>query len=120
MNLKVGDQAEGVVIKIVEYGAFVRLADGQRGLVHISQVANDFVKDINSRLKVGQKLTARILKVGANGRIDLSLKLADEHAQAIPAQKNSASTTPPAKFSDFEEKLDKFLASVPQPLQESS
>ena len=73
-DIKVGDMLEGEVFKLTNFGAFVRLADGNKGLIHISQVSNDYVKKIDDYLKVGDKVNGRVIKVSADGKIDLTLK----------------------------------------------
>ena len=53
MSVEVGSKVQGKVTGITNFGAFVELPDGSTGLVHISEVADSYVKDINDHLKVG-------------------------------------------------------------------
>jgi predicted RNA-binding protein with RPS1 domain len=71
--MRIGDIVEGAVFKITSFGAFVKLFDGQNALIHISQVSDGFAKNINDYLKLGDKVSARILKIDA-GKINLTLK----------------------------------------------
>jgi S1 RNA binding domain protein len=71
-----GDIVEATVRRLAPFGAFVRLADGRKGLVHISQVAEEFVEDVREHLKIGQVVQARITAVADDGKVDLSIKKA--------------------------------------------
>lgn len=73
-QLRVGDIVNGVVRNIKEYGAFIDFA-GTSGLLHISEISNVFIKDINAFLKIGQRVEAKIIGIdAAKGRIKLSMK----------------------------------------------
>ena len=74
MSIEVGGVVEGTVTGITNFGAFVDLADGKVGLVHISEVADVYVNDIKDFLKVGQKVKVKILNVDDKGKIGLSIK----------------------------------------------
>jgi small subunit ribosomal protein S1 len=74
---KVGDVVEGKVTKLASFGAFVGLQHEIDGLVHISQVSEERVDKIKNVLKVGQDVTARVIKIDkAERRIGLSIKAA--------------------------------------------
>ena len=97
--MREGDIVDAVVFKITDFGAFCNLRENKRGLIHISQVADEFVKDVADHLKVGDQVKARVLRVTPEGKIDLSLK----NAAPAPAPSNGS-------FNGFfEEKLKKFL-----------
>jgi small subunit ribosomal protein S1 len=75
---KVGTIVEGVVTRIVPYGAFIRLEDDLEGLVHISQIVEARIDKVKSVLSVGQTVSARVIKVDQNDRrIGLSIKAAN-------------------------------------------
>lgn len=74
MALSVGDILEGKVVRIKPYGAFVQFPDGQSGMVHISQVSNGFVKDINEYLKEGETVKVKVITVSPENVISLSIK----------------------------------------------
>ncbi|MCO6540989.1 MAG: RNA-binding protein S1 [Lactobacillus sp.] len=77
MTVSVGTKVTGKVTGIKDFGAFVDIGNGQSGLVHISQISNDYVKDIHDKLSVGDIVTAVV--VGDNhGKIALSIKQAQE------------------------------------------
>lgn len=99
-EVKIGDIVEVEVFKIADFGAFVKFAQ-KKGLIHISQVSDDYVKDINQHLKVGDKVEAKIIKISPDGKIDLTLKKEKPASNNIQAKE--------FKFSDFEHKLKYFL-----------
>lgn len=74
MSIQVGAVVEGKVTGIKSFGAFVEVAEGKTGLVHISQVSHTFVNDINDVLKVGDVVQVKVLSVEENGKISLSIK----------------------------------------------
>ena len=74
MSIEVGGVVEGKVTGITKFGAFVDLADGKVGLVHISEVADVYVNDINDFLKVGQTVKVKVMNVDDRGKIGLSIK----------------------------------------------
>ncbi|GGH75060.1 general stress protein 13 [Pullulanibacillus pueri] len=71
----VGDIVEGKVTGIKSFGAFVALDDKHQGLVHISEISHDFVKDINEKLSVGDTVKVKILKIDQDaGKVSLSIR----------------------------------------------
>lgn len=78
MELTVGEVLEGKVTGIAKFGAFVALDGGRSGLVHISEVANTYVSDVNEYLKVGQTVKVKVIGISDEGRINLSIKRALE------------------------------------------
>ena len=73
--LKVGNIVDGKVINVKPYGAFVSIGSDKKGLVHISHISNDFVKDINEFLHQGDVIKVKILSMDDDGgKIALSLK----------------------------------------------
>jgi S1 RNA binding domain protein len=101
MALQVGDIVEGVVTAVTNFGAFVKLPDGQTGLVHISEVADTFVKNITDFINVNDTVKVKVLQINEKGRMDLSVKKAQPARVAAPAYS-------PAPQS-FEDQLAKFL-----------
>ena len=74
MSIDVGSVTEGTVTGITDFGAFVELAEGDTGLVHISEVADTYVKDINKFLEVGEQVTVKVISVDEEGKIGLSIR----------------------------------------------
>jgi S1 RNA binding domain protein len=76
MAIEVGTKLEGKVTGITHFGAFVELAGGVTGLVHISEVAENYVKDVNDHLKINDVVTVKVINVDKDGKIGLSIKQA--------------------------------------------
>jgi polyribonucleotide nucleotidyltransferase len=74
---KVGEKADGVVVKLMDFGAFVKISNTTEGLVHISEIAPFRVERVSDILKEGDKVPVKIIKVDEKGRINLSIKEAD-------------------------------------------
>ena len=111
MELEIGSILDGKVTSITKFGAFVMLPMGRTGMVHISEISQSYVNDIRSHLTEGQEVKVRILAVGQDGRISLSIKKA--LPQSAPrAGKAPAETRPPPRSYDslsFEDKLKQFM-----------
>jgi S1 RNA binding domain protein len=102
----VGTVIEGKVTGLTNFGAFVQLQDGRTGLVHVSEVADQYVKDINQYLKVGQEVKVKIISIDNDGKIRLSIKQAQENR---PNVSNYESKKSNQDNSSFEDRLSKFL-----------
>ena len=85
MDLVVGAVVDGKVTGIMKFGAFVSLPGGKSGLVHISEIAYSYVSEVSDFLKEGQEVKVKIIGVDENGRINLSIK----KAQEPPAQQQA-------------------------------
>lgn len=81
MQLEVDSIVEGRVTGITKFGAFVELPDGSTGMVHISEVASSYVTEISDFLTHNQKVMVKILLIGDDGRISLSIKRAQEQQE---------------------------------------
>ena len=84
MELEVGSILTGKVVTITKFGAFVSVAPNKSGLVHISEIANTYVNDVNDYLTVGQEVKVKLISIDENGRINLSIKKAQEAPAAVP------------------------------------
>ncbi|MCC7096621.1 MAG: polyribonucleotide nucleotidyltransferase [Thermomonas sp.] len=69
---------EGKVVKIMDFGAFVTIAPGKDGLVHVSQISNERVEKVSDKLKEGDIVKVKVLEVDKQGRIRLSIKAVTE------------------------------------------
>ncbi|MFB5663765.1 S1 domain-containing RNA-binding protein [Alteribacillus sp. HJP-4] len=78
MSIEVGSKLQGKVTGITHFGAFVELPDGKTGLVHISEVADKYVQDINEFISVGDEVTVKVMKVEDDGKIGLSIRKAQD------------------------------------------
>ncbi len=80
MSIEIGSTVEGTVVKIADYGAIVRLFGGKMGLVHISEVADAYVRDVRDYLSENDCIFVKVLRVNDKGRYELSAKQADSDA----------------------------------------
>ena len=76
-DVEVGVVYEGKVQKIMDFGAFVNILPGKDGLVHISQISNERVENVNDKLREGQMVRVKVLEVDKQGRVRLSMKAVD-------------------------------------------
>ncbi|WP_203639862.1 S1 domain-containing RNA-binding protein [Levilactobacillus wangkuiensis] len=82
MAIEVGAKVTGKVSGITNFGAFVDLGDHKTGLVHISEISDGYVKDIHDVLSVGDEVTVKVLTVGDDGKIGLSIRKATDHPES--------------------------------------
>ena len=80
-KLEVGAIFEGKVTGITKFGAFVDIGGGKTGMVHISEVAPVFVKEIRDFVTEGQAVKVKVIGISEDGKVSLSMKKADESAQ---------------------------------------
>ncbi|MDD4335318.1 MAG: S1 RNA-binding domain-containing protein [Desulfotomaculaceae bacterium] len=99
MPIELGSVLNGVVAGITNFGAFIELPGGVTGLVHISEIAGVYVKDVNDFLKINDKITVKVISIDPKGKIGLSMKQANPSVHA-----------PRKKFQpSFEDRLGKFM-----------
>ena len=72
----------GKVVRIIPIGAFVELAPGKDGMVHISQVCNERIDTVESRLSVGDEVIVKVIKIDDKGRVNLTIKGVSEEEKA--------------------------------------
>lgn len=110
MTLAVGNILDGVVTGITKFGAFVKLENGATGLVHISEVADTYVKEVADFLKEGDKVKVKVLNMGDNNKIGLSIKQAAPKPAPKPSPKAFGGFNQgPKKNTSFEDKLAEFM-----------
>lgn len=125
-KIEAGSVVEGKVVRIKPFGAIVQLEDGGQGLVHISQIANGFVQDINDHVTIGDTVKVKVMSIDEeNKKIALSIRDAlpkaprqqnfkpREHKNNYEPRgaKQSAADTAQTKdpVNDFEEKMKEWL-----------
>lgn len=72
-EIKVGENFDGEVKRILPFGAFVEFLPGKEGMVHVSKMSTGFVKNPNDIVKIGQKVKVKVIEVDEQGRINLSM-----------------------------------------------
>ena len=129
MQIEVGAILDGTVSSIAKFGAFVSLPERRSGLVHISEIASEYVADVNEYLHVGQEVKVKVLAITPEGKINLSIKRAQPQAEkpaaerraprpqrsAAPTQRSAPASAPaqgvvhgPTRDASFEDRLKHF------------
>ena len=93
MQIEEGAIVSGKVTGLTDFGAFVELEGGKTGMIHISEVAPNYVKDIREHVSVGQEVKAKIISVTPDGKISLSIRKLTEQ----PKEKEQRPQRPPQK-----------------------
>lgn len=97
-EVEVGKIYEGTVARITDFGAFVTILPGKDGLVHISQITEERVEDINDYLRVGDNVRVKVLDIDNSGRIRLSIKAVLEEEQGKAQEEAPAEAEQPDPY----------------------
>ncbi len=130
MAVESGQIVQGTVVRMLPYGVLVRLEDGTQGLVHISEIDQNYVRDVNDYFQINDPVTVKVLASGERGKIELSVKQALGEGQTLTPRPPSSSDdgesresargggmdggmAPPRRESraSFEEKMGDFMRS---------
>jgi S1 RNA binding domain protein len=119
LAIELGSVVEGKVTRIMNFGAFVELEEKKIGLIHISEVADEYVNSVSDFLKEGDTVQAKVISVDTNGKIALSIKkLKQQQKQESEKQFRNSKGKPAGRgefkpnrqtSASFEDKLSKFL-----------
>lgn len=133
MQMQAGSILQGKVSGLAPFGAFVELEKGKSGLVHISEVSDEYVEDVSKHLKIGQEVKVKVLSVDPQGKISLSIKKASENSQkkkrAAKKTESGIGSNAPEEFDfsakrremesmSFEDKLLKFKHDSEEKIQD--
>lgn len=121
---------EGTVTSVMPFGAFVDLGSKESGLVHISELSNEYVKDINDFIKKGDKVQVKVLRIDEKGKISLSIKQAAEQKKSVPEKHEKQKKAParpdsydwtarPTEELSFEDKMSKFKHESEEKIRDS-
>lgn len=102
-EIEIGSTVDGTVERITPYGAFLKLEDGRLGLVHISEIDRNYVRDVHDHLRENDVVQAKVITIKDDGKIDLSIKALQDPQPRIERRRGSDP--------EFEQKLKKFLRS---------
>ena len=111
MAIEVGSILDGVVTGIVKFGAFVQMDEENSGLVHISEISDEYVKEVSDILSKGQKVKVKVLNIESDGKIALSIKQAQpksEHRKDLPQAVQLNREVHKSDASNFDDMLNNF------------
>lgn len=96
MQLTVGEIVEGKITGITNFGVFVDLGEGKTGMVHISEIAQTYVKEIRDFVKEDDVVKMKVLNIGEDGKVSLSIKRAEppQQAEERPVRREKRPFTP--------------------------
>ena len=100
-EIEIGSTVDGTVERITPYGAFLKLEDGRLGLVHISEIDRNYVKDVHEFLRESDVVKAKVLTIKEDGKIDLSIKAMQDPQPRLQRKRGSDP--------EFEQKLKRFM-----------
>lgn len=111
LSIEIGSEIEGKVTGVANFGAFVELPEGKTGLVHISQIADTYVKDVSKHLRVGDIVKVKVLGSAKEGKYDLSIKQVGKATwqQQPPRPRKPRVQNDKPRPGTFEDKITQFL-----------
>lgn len=123
VEVEVGKDYDGKVVRITDFGAFVNILPGRDGLVHISQITEERVENVNDYLRVGDDVRVRVLDIDNTGRIRLSIKaITDEQNKANAAVEAPTEVTEQETVQEtvqVEDQVVEQQAEMPNPYENS-
>ncbi|RKD20926.1 S1 RNA binding domain protein [Caminicella sporogenes DSM 14501] len=122
MPVEIGKVVDGTVTGITNFGAFIQLPDGITGLCHISEIADEYVKDVKDYLKEQQRVKVKVIEVSGNGKVSLSIRKATEGSKQKNTVKKEAVkefvSRPVRPKASFEDMLARFLKDSDEKLKD--
>ena len=109
MDFEVGAILAGKITGITKFGAFVTVAPGKSGLVHISEIAGSYVNDIKDHLTEGQEVMVKVIGVDQSGRMNLSIKAAASEPAREQRRQPYIKPQETVPEPSFEDKLKRFM-----------
>lgn len=100
--MKIGDIVKGEITAIKEYGAFVKIDEETSGLVHISELSDNYVRDVEDYVEIGDVFELKVVDISEDGKISLSYK-------ALNAKKKRYNIELKIGFAPLKILLDKWL-----------
>lgn len=120
VEVEVGKDYDGKVVRITDFGAFVNILPGRDGLVHISQITEERVENVNDYLRVGDDVRVRVLDIDNTGRIRLSIKaITDEQNKANAAVEAPTEVTEQETVQVEDQVVEQQAAEMPNPYENS-
>lgn len=93
-EVTVGEEYEGEVKRLMNFGAFVEILPGKEGMVHVSQMSTNYVQDPSDVVAIGQKVKVRVIEIDDQHRINLSMLFGDDAKNAPPRERRESRDRP--------------------------
>ncbi|MBQ8023534.1 MAG: polyribonucleotide nucleotidyltransferase [Succinivibrio sp.] len=119
VEVEVGKDYDGKVVRITDFGAFVNILPGRDGLVHISQITEERVENVNDYLRVGDDVRVRVLDIDNTGRIRLSIKAITEEQNKAKAAEETPVEATEQETVQVEEQVVEQQPEMPNPYENS-
>ena len=119
VEVEVGKDYDGKVVRITDFGAFVNILPGRDGLVHISQITEERVENVNDYLRVGDDVRVRVLDIDNTGRIRLSIKAITEEQNKAKAVEEAPAEVTEQETVQVEEQVVEQQPEMPNPYENS-
>lgn len=109
MSIAEGDIIVGKVTGVTNFGAFVDLPEGKNGLVHISEISNDYVEKVEDYVSKDDEVKVKIISISDNGKIGLSMKQAEEKKKEQKVKQPTEVSFERPKGDSFEDMMTSYL-----------
>lgn len=119
VEVEVGKDYDGKVVRITDFGAFVNILPGRDGLVHISQITEERVENVNDYLRVGDDVRVRVLDIDNTGRIRLSIKAITDELNKANAAVEAPTEVTEQETVQVEDQVVEQQAEMPNPYENS-
>lgn len=119
--IQVGDVVYGVITGIQPYGAFIALDDGYKGLIHISEISADYVKDVRMFVHIHERVAVKVLEVEDSNHVKLSLKAVSPHKARFHTHRHHQGPAVPHSiigFSSLSDRLNDWIDAAYEKQQE--
>lgn len=119
MDYQIGDVVEGVITGIQPYGAFIKIDDHHNGLLHISEISDDYIKDVYEYLRIREKIKVKILDVGEDEyHYKLSLKALNSRPKRLNKyHQYYALPKMPLGFKSIKDHLDEWITEAKEDIK---
>ena len=105
----IGSIVEGKVVKLLKYGIIVELPEGESGLVHISEIDNNFIQDVGDYFRENDQVEVKVIGIDDKGRLQLSVRQAQPDFQEMSRSSSRRRHQSHEEIAAFEDKLSGFL-----------
>jgi polyribonucleotide nucleotidyltransferase len=96
-EVKPGETYDGTVKRMLAFGAFVEILPGKEGLVHVSEMSTEYIKDPADVLTIGQNVKVRVKEIDDQGRVNLSMKFGEDADKPTPRPEGTGGEQPPVR-----------------------